>query len=242
MRREYDRFLRVDQHGFELVEIRHRPGNIGYQPHAHEEIDIRQPIAQECRTAYVLLGRQPSLAAEGVDEVRAIRPGAKVDSFPFQHHCRLSVAAVERDRSRRGFDRLLHQIRRDVHPALVNDAGPGVPQHTQGFLIQHVNARALENLERRRVDSVNVVRRQHSEIRLRHPLFRLRHSLSSLNNHADSARKYSEFSIRVKPVTASVGGDRSFSARKRPVFPIPPGPGGPQPQLACCPSSADFIC
>ena len=122
--RGQQRLAGTGQHGGELRQVAGRGRHVSGQAHGHDEVDVSQVFAERRHALDVGRHGLAALAAVGIDDVDAVRPGAEVAvAVPELQAAqlaapRVAVAAarprLQREAARRRLQRGVHQGGRDA--------------------------------------------------------------------------------------------------------------------------------
>ena len=122
-RRHQQRLARAAHHGVDLGEVVDRLRHVLGQAHAHDEVDVRQLLAERGHALDVGLAHAAALARVGVADVEHVAAGAAVAVLRVEHE-RRGVAAARLDHpvARRAGDGIVDQLGRDAHARAVDHA------------------------------------------------------------------------------------------------------------------------
>ena len=148
-RRHQQRLARAAHHGVDLREVVDHLWHVFGQPHAHDEIDVWQLLAERGHALDVGLARAAALARVGVADIEHVAAGAAVAVVSIEHE-RRGVAAARLDGpvARRAGDGVVNQSRGNPHARAVH-LGAGLGKDLDGRRVTHLDARVGEHLEGR---------------------------------------------------------------------------------------------
>lgn len=126
-----------------------RVGGVGG---AHDEVDVRQRVAEAGGAGHVVQSAGPVFAGLEVAREQEVRPGAEVAVVPAELHGRLAGAVVDVDHRRHGAARLLDEVTRHEYALVPGQGAARVQQHRGRFLVIHPHPDLGEDVEHGHID------------------------------------------------------------------------------------------
>ena len=160
---EQDRLGAVHQHGAHLVAVGGLGLDVGGDAERHEEIDVRQRIADAGRVGYILQRPAASLARTHVNHVGAVGAGAVEYIVALQRHHAAAIAVADHRALRRDAQRPLHQARRDADAVALFDLEALLLQQRQRLRLVQADAGAVQDLQAGVMQPLGLVVRQLAE-------------------------------------------------------------------------------